>query len=251
MRETLLFFDLDGTLMINPFFSVVFPAVVQELTEKTGLSTPFFEVIMAEHDARLENPLATLPMTMDWEDIFRVVAQKYGVALETNAEMLVIQHAAPPHTALLDNALEVLHELTSEPHRKLIVATMGLSKYQFPVLKALGLYDLFTDFLAPDLTGYLKFHPEFYKHYPHEPALRIHIGDRYDHDCFYPHQFGAKTVLRLPLPELAETAPFDRPALLPQLTEKIRLLPKNPTILPDAVVVHLSELPEVVRKLER
>lgn len=246
--ETLLFFDLDGTLMVNPFTSVIFPAIVEEMTRKTGLSEAFYELILDEHDARLDNPLENLPLTMDWEDIFQVVASRYGVALETNAETLVVQHAAPPHTSILDNALEVLAELVSEPHRKLIVSTMGLSKYQFPVIQALGLYDFFSDFLTPDRTGYLKFHPEFYQTYADSPALKIHVGDRYDHDCVYPHQFGAKTIMRLPLPELAELDPFERPQLL---THQVHLLPEFPEILPDAVIVNLAELPSVVRKLER
>jgi FMN phosphatase YigB (HAD superfamily) len=128
----------------------------------------------------------------------------------------------------------------------MVVATMGLSQYQFPVLKALNLYDFFEGFLTPDRTGYLKMHPEFYQQYIDYPN-RIHIGDRYDHDCWYPHQFGAKTILRLPLDELRDQSPFKRPALLSSLN--VPLVPPKPELLPDAVIVHLAELPNVITQL--
>lgn len=248
--STLLFFDIDGTLLVNAFEGIIFPAVVAELRQKTGREDDFFEAIVAEHDTRLDHPLENIPLTMDWEDIFRVVANRYGVTLETNAETLVIQYAVLPHIRVLDNAPEVLQQLTIENHRSLIVASMGLSKYQFPVLQALGLYPYFDEFLTPDRTGYLKHQREFYENYLHGDGLRIHIGDRYDHDCLYPHRYGAKTVLRLPLEELRLLDPFERPACLPALRGKIKRLPENPLVLPDAVIVSLAELPEVVRKLE-
>ncbi len=248
--NTLLFFDVDGTLLVNAFEDIIFPAVVAELRHKTGREDGFFEAILAEHDARLDKPLESIPLTMDWEDIFRVVASRYEVTLETNAEKLVIQHAIPPYISVLDNAPEVLQQLTCENHRTLIVSTMGLSKYQFPVLQALGLYPYFDEFLTPDRTGHLKHQREFYANYLNYEGLRIHIGDRYDHDCLYPHLYGAQTVLRLPLEELQPIDPFERPACLPALREKIKRLPEKPIILPDAVIVSLAELPDVVRKLE-
>lgn len=249
-RETLLFFDVDGTLLVNAFSGVIFPAVVAELQQKTGRNDPFYAAILAEHDRRLDHPLENLPMTMDWEDIFQTIASRYGVTLESNAEKLVIAYAFPPHISALDNAPEVLKELSAETHRTLLVSTMGLSKYQFPVLKALGLYDLFDEFLTPDRTGALKNQQKFYAKFQDSDALRIHIGDRYDHDCLYPHLFGAKTVLRLPLEQLQAIDPFERPAYLPSMRESIKNLPEHLTILPDAVVVSLAELPDVVKKLE-
>jgi FMN phosphatase YigB (HAD superfamily) len=251
--STTLFFDLDGTLMTNPFWSVVFPKVTESLAEQTG-KTPqaLFEVIMAEHDRRLQNPLADRPLTMDWEDIFASVAAAQDAHITFSAEALVIAHAAPPYTETLDKAPEVLRRLRQNGGRKLVAASMGLSKYQFPVMRALGLYDCFDDFLTPDRTGYLKTERGFYADYLGQPDLRIHIGDRYDHDCYFPKSLGARVVMRLPFTELAAPDPFDRPRYLDKLKARISgLVDGGIPVPPDAVVIHLRELEGVISRLER
>jgi len=188
---------------------------------------------------------------MDWDDIIETVAARYGVDGVPSAETLVIQHAHPPHTALIDDALNVLTHLKQGGRRKLVVASMGLARYQLPVLRGLELYPLFDDFLMPDLSGYLKTERKFYKDYPTEDGLRIHVGDRYDHDCYFPSLWGAKTVLRLPFPEFINIPPMERPALLKTIRWRVGGMLPEMNILPSAVVTHLSELAEVVEILER
>jgi FMN phosphatase YigB (HAD superfamily) len=249
---TTLFFDLDGTLMTNPFWKVVFPQVTESLAQQTG-KTPqaMFEIIMAEHDRRLQHPLEDRPLTMDWEDIFAAVARAYHAQVTLSAEALVIAHAAPPNSEALDKAPDVLRRLRQSGGRKLVAASMGLSKYQFPVMKALGLYDCFDDFLMPDTTGYLKTERGFYGDYLYQPDLRIHIGDRYDHDCYFPKNLGARVVMRLPFSELAAPDPFDRPRYLDKLKGRISgLVNGGIPVLPDAVVIHLRELEKVIGRME-
>jgi FMN phosphatase YigB (HAD superfamily) len=250
MPPSVLFFDLDSTLMINPFWKVVFPQVTAEIGAAAGLSPDeVFELILAEHDRRLADPLPDRALTMDWEDIMQTAAQNLGVAFEGSAEELVKAHAGPPHSYTLDGAEKVLGELKAGGY-KLVVSTMGLSKYQFPVMRALGLYDFFDDFLTPDLTGYLKTEREFYAAYLESAPRRIHIGDRYDHDCYWPQQFGTRSILRLALDELKPYPPLERPQYLEGLKERIsgRMEVLDPP--PDAVVVHLAELPGVIAELE-
>lgn len=252
MTQTTLFFDLDGTLIVNPFWSVVFPTVSQSLADQTGRSAEdMFNLIMGEHDRRIANPLADRQKTMDWEDIIQSTAASVGASYDGTAEALVVAHAAPPYTATLDHAEEVLPLLQSNGTRQLVVATMGLSKYQVPVLHGLRIHDFFSEVLAPDLTGYLKTEREFYKQYPDEPTLRIHVGDRYDHDCYFPKQFGSRAVLRLPIEALHRYDPFERPYHLDEVADYIggKLSAFDP--LPDAVVVHLEELPSVIEEIER
>jgi FMN phosphatase YigB (HAD superfamily) len=243
-----LFFDLDGTLMVNPFGGVVFPAVTRLLAKKTGLPTDqILDEIMAEHDARLENPLPDRAQTMNWDDLFQAMAARYGVSLDFSAEEAVRQHASPPYTRILDDAREVLEYLSGS--HKLIVASMGLSIYQTPVLQGLDLYHLFDDFLMPDTTGYLKTERGFYGDYLQEKNPRIHIGDRYDHDCLIPASFGAKTVLRIPSPKMAAYTVWERPKHLTEVRDQMERLPEKPAVLPDAVITHLRELPAVIPKL--
>ncbi|MFP4321861.1 MAG: HAD family hydrolase [Anaerolineales bacterium] len=243
-----LFFDLDGTLMVNPFGPVVFPTITADLAAQAG-QTPaaILALIVATHDARLAEPFPDRARGMDWDDMLAEVAAQLGVKLHHSAETLVREHAAPPHTRFLDNAPNVLRQL--KPGRRLVVASMGLSKFQVPVLHALGLYDFFDDFLLPDTTAAFKTEAAFYARYA-EAETRIHIGDRYDHDCFYPAQFGAQTVLRVPSPELSALTPFERPNALHKLTENLPGAPATLDILPDAVIIHLDELLDVIPALE-
>lgn len=238
---TILFFDLDGTLMVNPFGEVIFKIIREDFAQRSGQpEAAIMEMILTTHDDRIAHPLADRPKSMDWDDIFATVAADLGIPFEHDITAMVEAHAAPPHTAVLDDAIPTLQGLRTG--RKLVVATMGLSRYQFPVMRALGLYDCFDDFLTPDRTGYLKTDAEFYGDYLQSPQQRIHIGDRPDHDCDYPKQFGAHAILRIP--------DFDKPQLDPfaRVTPWAQAYPQNTP--PDAIILHLRELPAVVTTLE-
>src|SRR5690554_4208511 len=140
--QTVVFFDLDGTLIVNPFERAVWPVVMGEIADKSG--TPVETVralIIEENQARQRSSSVSAVLAMDWVDITRTVAARLGVELEAGCESLVCQHAAA-HSSLLENAYDVLRELNA-PHRALVVATKGLAKYQLPVLDALGLTSLF------------------------------------------------------------------------------------------------------------
>lgn len=257
MRETVLFFDLDGTLMVNPFNKIVFPAAMAKLSALSGRAADtLLADVLAENRYRMAAvPYENAAWVMDWDDILQTVAHRSGVpngAIPTTlCEDLARQHAAPPDTATLDDAVSALRALKAA-HRRLVVATMGLSKYQFPVMRALGLYELFDDFLTPDITGYLKTERAFYAKYLDSPGerLRIHVGDNYMHDVEFPKSLGGRSILRLPAPELGVYTPFARPAHLAPYGGRIQNYPPTISALPDAVVITLAELPEVVAQIE-
>ena len=146
-----LFIDLDGTIMRNPFWPVIFPAIGAHLAGKTGLnSAAIIDMIVAENRRRIsEHGDATL--AMDWDDIVQTVAARLGVTCELSAEQLNNDHASPPDTAILDDADQVLQAI-KEMGWQIVAATHGLSRYQVPVLRALGLLSLFTDVAAPACT---------------------------------------------------------------------------------------------------
>jgi putative hydrolase of the HAD superfamily len=261
---TVLFFDLDGTLMVNPFAKEVFPTAIGKLAEATGLApgTLADEIVVENRHRQARPDPANQALVMDWDDIIHAVACRHGVpegTIPTDiCQELLRQHAAPPFTATLDNAVEVLRTLRAPGrHRWFVVASMGLSKYQMPVLRSLGLYAQFDDFLMPDLTGCLKFERCFYERYLDDPGanrLFISIGDNYLHDVAFPRSLGFHPVLRLPVPELNRYEPFERPAHLAPYTHLIQYYPDDPgaaTALPDAVITNLAELPAVVAWLEQ
>lgn len=254
VMQVVCFFDLDGTLMVNPFGTAVWPKITRELAVLTGLSPKALLHAFNAENMRRQHTQPNNPLTMDWDDIVETVARRYSVQLSVRVIDLVHEHCQPPHIAVLDDADQILPQLR-QPHRKLVVATKGLSKYQFPVLRALGLYDLFDDYLTPDRTGYLKTEADYYSRYTYnagDDRLFIQIGDHHYDDVIRPTDFGFCTVMRLPVPGLTNTPPFERPQQMAQYRHVIPTYrEENSDILPQAIITHLSELPDVIERIER
>lgn len=264
MTRTVLFFDMDGTLVANQYGRYVFPEVVGPLAAAAHTTfEALMERITAENWRRQnahERPSAA--WVMDWDDILRGLAVEIGrddVQLPPEALAACgARYARPPYCATLDNAASVLRRLREPSHRRLVVSTMGLSKYQYPVLRGLGLYELFDDFLMPDLVNALKTERAFFGAYLTQadtPRQRlISVGDNYLHDVAVPKQLGFGSVLRLPAPELAMLDPFARPPHIHAFGAQIQYYPTDPAqadALPDAVVIDLAELPEVIERMEQ
>ncbi len=245
MYQTVLFIDLDGTLMVNPFESAVWPVVVGELAQKTGIrSSAILQMIDDENAARQRNDTIPPITAMDWDDITLTVARQLGVTLTTNCTDLVRTNAAS-HSALLDYALEALHELAA-PHRALVVATKGLAKYQLPVMDALGLTPHFTDIITPDTHNGLKNHRRFFGDWPQRTRLSVMVGDMYDDDVLYPSRYGFKTIWKpratLIPDELYHLNPFARAQDFPYNSQQ----PAHAS----AILLSLRELPAAVTYIE-
>lgn len=259
--RTVIFCDLDGTLMVNPFHGFVFPEVYSRIGTHAGLSVESVrQLVMTEFDRRLTNPPPdNLPWVMDWDDIVQTVAARFGASLPPDlCETLATQHANPPDSSTLDDAVTALRRVREVGGRWLVVASMGLAKYQSPVMRGIGLYDCFDDFLMPDLTNCLKTDACFYQQYLNDGhahrRLHISLGDNYIHDVVFPKSLGFYSVLRLPVPELNDVPPFERPPHIHHYGSRIQFYPVDPalaTTLPDAVITHLSELPDVISQIER
>ena len=226
-----LFIDLDGTIMRNPFWPVIFPAIGAHLAGKTGLnSAAIIDMIVAENRRRIsEHGDATL--AMDWDDIVQTVAARLGVTCELSAEQLNNDHASPPDTAILDDADQVLQAI-KEMGWQIVAATHGLSRYQVPVLRALGLLSLFTDVAAPDTRGRFKQQRAFWLPYLDTCRPLVHCGDLYEDDVLSAISFGIRSVWK--------TTP-----------DAVAALPAGSAIRPDVVIYHLRELVEVLGRMGR
>ncbi|MEW5817388.1 MAG: HAD family hydrolase, partial [Spirochaetota bacterium] len=240
---SVVFIDLDGTVMRNPFRTAVFPVVCEYLAARTGLSTDtVLDMIMQENTLRLDTGFEPA-RAMDWDEIAQTVARRQGVVFPLSLERLVAEHCHPPHIAILEGADSILGRLATKL-RRIVAASHGLSKYQLPVLKALGLLPMFAGLATPDTTGCLKSQRGFWRPYIDQGGLCIHVGDLYHPDVLAAKDHGLITVWKLrPSSELeAETDPFKR--------AMVAVLPTGESIRPDAVVVRLDELPEVVVRIE-
>jgi FMN phosphatase YigB (HAD superfamily) len=229
---SVVFIDMDHTLLEGPFETAVFPQVLGEIARQSGLE---FEALLRqarqENLRRLSNPACPAVQAMDWDDIFAELAARLGAKLHASAVEIVRAHAGPPHAALHSGALQALEQLAAaRPMRALVLATKGLRKYQLPVLEALGLLPFFDEIRTPDSSQALKQSLAFYGRWPRLTRVQIMVGDRYDEDVLPAHRFGFKTVWRA-------ASPVDE-------------IPAGESVRPDAVITSLGELPGVVERLE-
>jgi FMN phosphatase YigB (HAD superfamily) len=243
--RSVLFFDLDGTLMVNPFGGAVWPQVLADLEGESGKPrAELYALIEAEYDARQADPLSDPIRAMDWDDITRTVALRLGADLHHDLVALVQQHAAS-HSAILDDGLDILQALQS-PERALLVATKGLARYQQPVLDALGLTPHFTAILTPDVHHGLKRDRAFFGEWPGQGQTAIMIGDRYDDDVLYPTGHGLRSIWK-PSPDqvpppLHSLDPFGRAQYYPWSDDQ----PAHA----EAIILHLRELLTVISAME-
>ncbi|MEM9953411.1 MAG: HAD family hydrolase [Chloroflexota bacterium] len=248
--QTILFFDLDATLVQNKFSRKAIGPLIQQIADASGESSDVvFKAFGDENWRRQQNDPDNV-LTMDWDDILRTVAQQFDVTLDETVDARWTQFANAEDVEILDQAPVVL-KLLQQSHRTLVISTKGLMKYQLPVLEVTGLKAFFVDILTPDVTGYLKTSPDYFAKYKEHDALKIQIGDHYYDDVICAKHNGFKSIMRVPIDDLSVYDPFERPELLSDFQEQIHTYPQDGTdILPDAVVVSLQELPDVIKRLE-
>lgn len=249
--QTILFFDLDATLIENRFSRKVFQPLLQEIAQVTGLETRELWQSIDKENQRRQKEDPDNVLTMDWDDMMRELAKKHGVMLSDAVDNLWCTVANKEDIELLDNSPVALAKLKHEK-RRFVLATKGLYKYQEPILELSGLNKLFDDILTPDRTGYLKTSPQYFDKYRQEAALFIQIGDHYYDDVICPKRNGFYSVMRAPLPELAHYDAFERPRYLADFQHEIPTYPKEgTTVRPDAVVLSLDELAGVIEAIEK
>lgn len=241
--KSIVFIDLDNTILEGPFESIVFPTIFDELSKKTGQPTDAIrKLVVNENFNRQEDSEISAEMAMDWDDIVQSVASQLDVTLPQNIVLdLVKSNLRPPYIALLDNAVEMLSSLKKDTH--LVAATKGLSKYQLPIVDALDIRPFFMELLTPDTNHSLKKEIKFYGRWPEMADVKIIIGDHLMDDVVFPKRFGFLSVWKIVDSSIfsCTTSPFQRPKLFefpPHITEK-----------PDAIVCDLREIPDVIQSI--
>ncbi len=245
MKRTLLFFDLDDTILQNPMVDAVFPAIFDhfrsyhpELTDEilwkelNGILYPRY------HARKIE--------AFDWDEMVQQVARKYGIPFDTPIEKMIEENAHSPYLKIFDHVHEVLSALKADGKYSLAIGTNGHWRYQKPSVKALGLLDYFDYILTPDLTGYLKGAPGFYQSALNGSKLQITIGDQYDADVEEPLQLGFHAIWRpaqLPVGTDRDQSPFERALAME--------IPNPYSLRADAVITGFSELIPVIEEIDR
>lgn len=265
-------FDLDGTLMQNPFAAWIFPEITNVVREqlRNGIDVDddagfdMGKLLYEEHRKRME--AGKTVRAYDWDDMLRQVLAELGAeqSIDIQVEQLVRKHAVPPTKVyLLEEGVKPVLEQLSQHGYRLAVATNGYYKYQFPVLEALGIAQYFERIVTPETAGGGKPDMHMLHAVRQHGSIAAHVGDRLDHDVYMANQFGTASILvhrKLPQ-ELQQLAPEQRmyePAFVPICSQQLQResqslytklfgdddgkeLPEQ--IRPDFVIRSIHELP--------
>jgi len=201
-------FDLDGTLMQNPFGAWVFPEIAEAVCRKLGRPHDIVSEMVAEHETRMKEGRCV--EAYDWDDILRQRLRELELHLPLEIEPMVRKHAVPPKVRLLESG--IVDSLTEMKARgfSLAVVTNGYYKFQAPVMEALGLLSLFDEVVTPERAGTGKPDPAILQGLGGQTIA--HVGDRLDHDVQLANRSRAAAILihrTLPA-ELKSLSPFSR-----------------------------------------
>jgi len=249
-------FDLDGTLMQNPFGKWIFPEV--EALVCAGLSEPYEvrKALVREHEARMDRNETVA--AYDWDEMLRQLLEQLNLKLEIDIEQLVLKHSIQPKIYLLeDSILATLEKLKSKGY-SLAVATNGFYKYQYPVMKELGLAEWFDEIITPEKVGCGKPNTGMVRELLQSGELVAHVGDRLDHDVYLANRLGVPSMfIYRDLPEALRKLPIEQRSADPEFiaicenklkaeNSSLTAVPLPPDYVATHVLYRLEELLECV-----
>lgn len=177
MSKRWISFDLDGTLMQNPFGAWVFPEIARVISGQLGREHDIVSEMVEEHEQLMAQKRYV--EAYDWDAILSRKCERLCVE-QIDIEALVRKHAVPPKIYLLEaGLLEVLAAIRGRGY-SLAVVTNGYYKFQVPVMEALGLVEYFDEIITPERAGTGKPDPAILQSLPGK--VIAHVGDRMDHD---------------------------------------------------------------------
>lgn len=250
-------FDLDGTLMQNPFVRYVFPEIERRILLENNLLDNIIGDIVLEHETRLKD--GRTKDAYDWEDIVRHYVNANGMQVFINVEEILKEFCVEPNVYLLEESVcDVLDELHQRGY-SLAVVTNGFTKYQLPVMDVLKLTRHFDLIVTPEEAGFAKPDKRVYSSVLERGEIVAHVGDRIDHDVISANEIGVRSIwICRHLPDsLKELVPSERRGLLAiqnivlqklerETKKRFDLLPIE--AIPQEVIGSLSELPSVISK---
>ncbi|WP_274653208.1 HAD family hydrolase [Paenibacillus humicola] len=186
-------FDLDGTLMQNPFGAWIFPEIETLVSEELGAPYKAKMKLLERHERLLHSGQTVA--AYDWDALAAELARELGLKRVFSIEELVLKHAVPPKIYLLDDTvIPALDELRREGY-KLAAVTNGYYAYQFPVLRSLGLAERLDEIVTPERAGFAKPDTRILDGLRRRGTIAAHVGDRLDHDAALARAAGITPVL--------------------------------------------------------
>jgi|SRR5690625_2532027 len=188
-------FDLDGTLMQNPFQKWVFPEIEERINQKLKNTKDIVNLLVDKHQSLLEK--GKIYEAYDWDMITAEILKDLSLEreLEINVEKSVKKHSVYPKVYLLEEGIEDTLEQLRKNGFSLAVITNGFYKYQFPVLRELSIDNYFDKILTPEEMQHAKPELEIIKPLLNEGKIVAHVGDRIDHDIVMANRLNIKSIL--------------------------------------------------------
>lgn len=185
-------FDLDGTLMQNPFVGHVFPEIEKRILQENKLLKDVVQQLILEHEARLN--AGRTADAYDWDGIVSNYLRTNNLNSVINVEEILSGYCIQPNIYLLEDSIsEVLDELKQRGY-SLAVVTNGFTKYQLPVMDVLNLTNHFDLIVTPEEVGYAKPDKRVYSSILKLGEICGHVGDRIDHDIISANAVGIRSI---------------------------------------------------------
>ncbi len=197
----------------------------------------------------------------DWDVIIPEALSRLGINMDQkdfDALSLLLEAVRGGATSIYPDSIEAIEKLRND--HKVCVMTGGLSKYQIKILEELGIRELFDGIITTDRLGVLKIRPEAFRRAMNlcECGKAFHVGDSPSHDIAGARGAGLPAFLIIrEWTHLKSIDPLFRVklalerGLLKELMRKDMLygfLPEN-LMIPDAILVELMEINELVKRL--
>lgn len=249
-------FDLDGTLMQNPFGKWVFPEVERLISAQLRREFKATEALVREHELRMRHNRTV--DAYDWDDMVRHLLNELQLDLEIDMEQLVLKHSAAPKIYLLEHTVIPTLRRLKERGYSLATVTNGFYKYQFPVMKELGISEWFDEIVTPEKAGCGKPDVDILRGLRESGRIIAHVGDRLDHDVYMANKAGVASVLIYrnlpePLRTLTPQRRAERAEMISICAEKLKAenplaaaAPYPPEYRPAHVLYRMEELLECV-----
>lgn len=240
-------FDLDGTVLADPFGRLVVPVIDAHFAPALD-GEPASEIIARRQRALYER--GERLAVFDWDAHTRWLADATGLRWTADVAALADAVAAKLIPAqrqrfVFPDVRPALQSLRASGWR-LAAVTNGFARYQVPLLRRLGLHDLFHAVIGPDTAGHVK--PDARILDPLGPGARVraHVGDLLAQDVCLAREAGALAIwLHRRRPVRAPT----RRSLRRRLAIEGREVPVACTAedaWPDAVIADLGEVVALV-----
>ncbi|WP_432357261.1 HAD family hydrolase [Sporosarcina sp. UB5] len=256
MKKRWITFDLDGTLMQNPFVGHVFPEIERRILLENKLLENVVGQIIGEHVIRLKD--GRIADAYDWDDIVMHFLKANELQTSIDVVEILSGFCMEPNVYLLEDSIgEVLDELKRLGY-SLAVVTNGFTKYQLPVMDELKLTEHFDLIVTPQEAGFAKPDVRVYDLVLKHGEIVAHVGDRIDDDVISANAIGVRSVwICRQLPDsMKEMAPTER-RRVPEMHElALRKLMKETKTqferlpveaIPQEVIYSVLELPSVLR----